>query len=1235
MKIRKLVLLLLLGAASAFGQTALATITGTISDPSGAVIANAPIEVRNTGTGQVFTTASTSTGNYTVPQLPIGDYDLVVAVAGFKTYNHQGFRLAAQQTMREDVRLEVGTAAEAVTVTADASLLKTESGELVHNVTISQMNNLPIMALGGSGFRDPYALVRLIPGVQYVAGGTMVVNGNPNATVQYRLEGQATGTTGPQRALTAFTQASTEAIQEVAVLTSNYAAEFGTAGGAVLNMSMKSGTNRYSGTLYDYAINEVLNSATPYTGLKDRVRRHNVGGTFGGPVKIPKVYDGTNRTFFFFNYEAFRANTIETSQAPTVPIQAYRDGNFSPLLTAENNRPLRTGTGAAATNYVDPLGRAIISGMIFDPNTTRPTTGGATVRDQFPGNVIPVTRFDPVSMKILALVPLPKGTNSARGQLGDNYQNPFIADRDSKIPSFKIDQTIGSKGRLSGYWQSTETVAQYAVGQAASEGFSTPITATRGTFISSKVIRLNYDHTLTPTALLHVGAGWNSLNFNDAAPVLDYNAQRELGLRGATLNRNFPRFITGTSGAAIGGMSTLGPNFQGRSFERRPSGNLTLNWVKNNHTFKLGSEYRLEKYPNQGFTGTAGVYTFGNSTLQTSLQGQNVSQGFHGFNFASFMLGDLSAATLAQPTSTSTSKSQWGLFVQDTWKVTRKLTLDYGLRWDFGTYAREHYGRNGNFGINVVNPSAGGHPGATIYEATCKCNFAANYPYAVGPRLGVAYQISQKTVLRGGFGIVYAAAGTAGATAGQAAGFTVNTAAAGTPGFGLALGQLRNGMPSDVRPIFPNFEPNAGQPVGAVVAAPAFLDPNAGRPARQAQWSIGLQREITRNTVVEASYVANRGVWWSEVLEAATGGLSAINVLKQSDLTSRGFTDFTSLAQSNLLTQPFSSNAAALAARGIGLPYSNFPTALTGRQAILPFPQYSNNISPSQAPLGKTWYDALQANLTQRFSRGLSLNANYTYAKSMNLFSSPDIFNRQLGKNLGNQDLPHQFRMTAEYQIPSLVNSGIKFLSNKTVSYVLGNWGIGWYLQYQSAPVLARPANQGTVPLSNFLGRGVGAAQLKAGPDGKPMNPWSVNWVDYDGDRRTDPIDINCHCFDPTKTVLLNPAAWESIPNGQWANNFSDIRYYRGIRQPMENLNISRNFRFTERVLLHVRVEFQNVTNRTRLPQPVATGNFNAAPTTFTAGNNTGLYSGGFGTVLPTSGTTGFRTGMFVGRLSF
>jgi hypothetical protein len=220
-------------------------------------------------------------------------------------------------------------------------------------------------------------------------------------------------------------------------------------------------------------------------------------------------------------------------------------------------------------------------------------------------------------------------------------------------------------------------------------------------------------------------------------------------------------------------------------------------------------------------------------------------------------------------------------------------------------------------------------------------------------------------------------------------------------------------------------------------------------------------------------------------------------------------------------------------------------------------------------------------------------------------------------------------RLTAQYEVPRLRKSGIKFLNNPIASAVLSDWGIGWYFQYQSAPIIARPANRGSQPISQWLGRGPGPAQYV---EGQPL--YTTNWVDYSGKVHTDELDINCRCYDPTKTVVLNPNAWANIPNGQWGAQQTSIRQFRGIRYPQENFNLSRNFRVKERVVFHVRVEFQNVFNRTRLPQPSAT-DFTATPTVFSSGANTGLYNAGFGTIVPTSGTAGSRTGTLIGRVTF
>jgi hypothetical protein len=1244
-----LVSVLLLFASVGFGQTALATITGTVSDPTGAVVANAPVSVKNLDNGQIYAAVSTDTGNFTVSQLPIGDYDLTVTVPGFKTYSHTKFHLAAAQTMREDVTLQVGQNSESVTVSAESSLLKTESSELVSNTTLSELNNLPVLQVGATndGVRDLFSASKLQAGVQYANSGAFsavvfaVVNGTPSNTLQTRLDGATMNPTSTRLGgATMETQPSVDAIQEIAIQTSNFAAEFGTSGGAMVNLVTKSGTNQFHGSLYDYAVNEILNAGTPYTVLpgspnehvRNPVKQHDYGMTFGGPVRIPKVYDGTNKTFFFWSFEQFRVNTINNTLPATVPISAYRNGDFSNLLTAEN-RLLLTASGP----YVDPLNRTIQSGTIFDPRTER-LVGSTLVRDPFPGNKIPTDRFDPVAAKILGLVPNPQGPNA--NQAGSNYLAGFDQGRVSNIPSFKLDQTLGSKLHLSIYLQRTNTGTPRTI--TAADDLPDNITGSAISANAARTVRVNLDHTVTPTFLMHYTLGWNDSDFLLQSQNFPYDAQAALGIPGQTAARTFPIINSQVStNTAEGGMSTLGGSFDQHFFERRPSFNTSGTYVRGSHTYKAGFEIRQEKFPNYDFSNSAGIYGTGNAwTTQTSLSGVTISNGaFAGFGFASFLLGGLSpfpgpppfftpvqGASVNAPIAAETAKFQTALYLQDTWKVTRKLTLDYGLRWDYGTYQSEQYGRVASFSPTVANPSASGRLGGKAYEATCNCNFAHPYPYAIGPRLGVAYQINSKTVIRGGIGVVY------NATSNQTGSYS-NNAATGTPAFGQVVGFLKDGIPAGVRAVWPTFDPAAGQAPGTVVAAPTFLDPNAGRPARLLQYNVDLQREFGRDLVVDVAYVGNRGVWWEA--NSATNPLAPNNALSQQTLRNFGFTDFTSAADSALLTTPISSLSASqkatLAGRGIGfLPYANFPANQTVRQALLAYPQYTGLLPSVGAPLGKTWYDALQASVTKRYSHGFLLNANYTFSKNLDQLTTPDPFNRSLGKNISNNDLPHAFRLTTQYEVPAHIHSSLPVLSNKIVSYALSGWSTGWTLSYQSARLVGLPTSNGTVPISNFLGYGPGPAQLIPG-----MSPWSVDWTDYSGTHHTDPLDINCHCFDPTKTQVLNPAAFTNVPNGQFAANESSIRSFRGFRVPQESANFGRNFRIKERVNLNLRVEFANVFNRMVLPAPSVAGNFSSAPIKFTTGPNTGLYSSGYGTINPTAGTTGMRSGTFVARIQF
>ena len=572
----------------------------------------------------------------------------------------------------------------------------------------------------------------------------------------------------------------------------------------------------------------------------------------------------------------------------------------------------------------------------------------------------------------------------------------------------------------------------------------------------------------------------------------------------------------------------------------------------------------------------------------------------------------MSEVNIAAPANYRDQKIQTSAFVQDTWKITHKLTLDYGLRYDFGTYLRERAGREAAFSPTVADPSAAGHPGAGIYEATCKCNFAQDYPWAFAPRIGLAYQLGTKSVLRGGFGIVYAPTA-------YAQGTVVADVDSGTPGYGNYIFQLQNGIPSSIHPVWPTFSAAAGTVSGTVGTGPAVLGPSAGRPPRQYQWSVGVQRQLTRNLVLEASYVGNQVIWLN------APGLSTLNAVSQQLLAQDGF-QVGNLTDATLLNTTFANLSAAqkatLASRGVGLPYSTFPATQVVRQGIISFPQY-NSLRPAAAALGDSWYDALQVVANQRLYHGLTLNANYMYSKALALTSSPDLFNRQLGKNLSTLDLPNQFRLSATYTIPTQ-KSGI--FGNKILSNIVSGWQTGWYLQYQSAPILAPPASPTSVPISQWLGYGPGPAQMVPG-----QSLFATSWTDNNGVVHNTPIDINCHCFNPQTTVVLNPNAWTAVPNGQFAANQSSIRYYRGFRYPMENANFGRNFRIREKVTLQVRVDWTNIFNRLELPQPTTTG-YTAAPTKV---NN--VYTGGFGAVIPTAGNgvSGMRSGQVIARITF
>ena len=1105
----------LLSASAAFGQTGLATITGTISDQTGAPIASAPVVVRSSDTGTTFQGASSSTGNYTVTQLPVGDYELSVTVSGFKKYTHTNLHLAAGQTIGEDIALQVGQSTESVTISAEASLLQTESAEVSGNFTLKQLDDLPLLVVGATndGVRDYFSASRLLPGVQYCDSATCpgggsgnaitvtVINGTPNNSLATRLDGATMNPTSSRLGgATMETQSSTEAVQEVNIVTSGFAPEFGAGLGAVVNVVTKSGTNDLHGTAYDYLVNTALNATPAYLGVKNAIHQNDYGFTVGGPVWIPKLYNGRNRTFFFFSYEEFLQNLLNTTTLSTVPIPAYRNGDFSSLITTENRL-----VSNRRQPYVDPLGRTIPSGTIFDPTSFTVAAGGAVVRNPFPNNKIPASMFDPVAVKILAMVPQPLGPTA--NQAGSNYLAPYVGSRRSYVPSIKLDQNIGTKLHAAFYFQRTSTSTPRTGTGADSLPDNITVSGTSGN--AARTIRLNLDYTVTPTLLVHFTAGWNDSDFL-LGPEDFVNIQQTLGLSGAIIpGRGLPLIATGAlTNVAEGGMGNLGPQYDQHFWERRPSFVTSTTYVRGAHTYKAGLEVRQMKYPNFNLTYTAGEYTFGtagasvgnvsNYTTQTSLNGQSISSGFAGFGFASFLLGGAQAIAINAPINLQTSNYQAAVFLQDSWKVNRKLTLDYGLRWDYGTYQKEQFGRYGDFSATTPNPSASGRPGALIYEANCSCSFAHNYPYAIGPRLGAAYQLDDKTVVRGGVGIVYGSLDSSAAT-----GYSSNAAIASTPAFGQIVGLLQNGIPSSLQAAWPTLSnPAAGQAPGAVVAAPALLDQNTGRPARLTQWNLTVQRTVGKDISVEAGYVGNVGAWGT----APTGPplwppRLRVPWLRKTCSVCRSLPRAWNLrckpqqcdALQRVQYKHLVSDRGAEDRAGIGRPHAvpplcQFPAESDGPSVAAALPSVQRDLGPlapistniGRAPREKLVRRA-SAHIYQAFQPWSDLECElHLLSKTLALIGTPDPFNRNLGKTLSPYDIPHQLRVSAQYEIPRFA-SGI--FGSKLLGHIVSGWGTGWYLNYQSAALgVGLPTSSGASPISNFLGYRTGQpAQLIPG----------------------------------------------------------------------------------------------------------------------------------------------------------
>ena len=1176
-----------------FAQSDRGTITGTVSDAQSAIVQGGRIVATNTGTGAISQTVTTETGNFTLTQLPAGSYDLTVEAPGFKKTSQNGLRVQVAQTIRVDLHLEVGSTSESVFVTAEAPLLRTENAEQSINVSGNRINNLPLNFGGGGGstggIRNWMSFVQLAPGVS----GTnerASINGSPGGAFKVIVEGQDLTSSNDTIWTSTVSAASVEMISEFSFQGSNFAAEFGQTLGGVFNFTTKSGTNQFHGSLFEYFTNEALDARRPFAGLP-LSRKHDFGGTIGGPVWIPKVYNGRNKTFFFFNYEKFRVRTRATGTYDTLPTEAFRNGDFSAALTGR------------VLNGTDPLGRPLLENVVYDPQTERVAPNGQLVRDPFPGNIIPRNRLDPVALKIQTLLP---AVNRAGNVL--NWQQNTATGKFQDIPAVKVDHNFTDAIRTSFYYS-----AQHTDQITANDGLPIPITERRDQAIYGHTTRLNYDHSLTPTLFFHLGGGYVRFHNPDSSPadVLSYDAKGLLGFNGsATDPAGFPR-ITGLS-SSFGGMRNMGPTNANKYYDSKLTGVTSVSMVSGNHTYKAGGEYRLNSWTDYNANRSQGSLAF--STEQTglpSLQGANLGGGNVGFPYASFLLGLVNNASVKAVQDPQWRKASLSLFAQDTWKITRKLTLDYGLRWDYAGQGHEIHYRTSMFGPTIPNPAIGGRLGGIVYEGygagRCDCQLTDTYPFAFGPRLGVAYQLNSKTVVRAGWGVTYSPlANWWYVTGGTALGVGFNDITFSTPAFAQSAVLLKDGLNYDRSSLYtatldPGLRPQSGQ----LNAPGGGYDRNGGRPGRMVQWNFAVQRELMRNLSLEAAYVGNRGVW----LEA--NDLNNLNAVSEGRLGALGL-NLNNAADRTLLTSRIDS--ALTAQRGFNrLPYVGFPASATVAQSLRPFPQFNATLNPRWAPLGTSWYDSLQVKLTQRYSHGLDYSVAFTWQKELDLGTGNpsaggnglgatvnDVFIRQNQKSFSSSSQPFIFVAGFNYQTP-------KFTSNRIVRNITGDWLFGGILRYASGALIASPATQGNMSQLTFQNTRMNRV---------PGEPVFLK-------------DPNCHCIDPNTSFVRSPKAWVEAPAGQFGTSAGYYNDYRWQRVASESVNLGRMFQLSERLRFQIRAEFFNVFNRLNLPGPTS-GNPLATQTR----NATGVPTAGFGFVNANS-AGGQRNGQLVARFEF
>ncbi len=1207
-----------------FAQLDRGTISGIVTDPSGSAVVGARITVTNTAMGTQNSTVTTGVGAYTVPELPAGEYSVTALATGFNELIRNGITVSVGETATVDLQLAVGQTSASVTVTANAPLLQTDSAQNNVEVTTTNLNELPINIVGIGAVRDPMGFAALVPGT--IAGGwnDIHISGSPATTYRVFMDG-LDDTSAVKGAISDEQQPSVESLGSESVMINDYAAKFGESGGGIFNYTSKSGTNKLHGTAFNYLYNEDLDAGQPfnYTSSAQKYnpvqRELEFGASLGGPVWIPHLYNGHNKTFFFFAYEEYHNTQTLNNGTITVPTTAYRNGDLSGNLLG----PIVDNNG---NPVLDCLGRPLINGTVYNPATTRtvPCVGGSpqagstqTVRDPFPNNFIGApSTWDPVAQKVLTYFPTPSGPTA--NALTNNYPNLQPNNKYQYLTSIKLDHSIGEKWHFSGYY-----IAEYSDKDNADDGINGMGGSTRWNQTPAPQLYLNADYTATPNLVLHAGFDFTRHDALQDSAVQDFKAST-LGLNTAAnmpggAANTFPIFSWNQNNTAVNhaNVPQLGIN-NAPFIDDNYYDTESAIWTHGRHTFEFGGDFRHQLFGTHNDL-SAGSYSFDPSqTALPSAANQNLYGASLGSGFASFALGQLSGASIGNDNIQWFHRVESSIYALDTFKLTRKLTVNYGLRWDFEQMQREQYLRETQFSPSVVNPAAGDLMGGTEYEGfgagRCNCIFERFYPWMIQPRLGVSYQLDPKTVIHVASGFYSGPQLFMNEEGYSNQGFGFNQVFLNSPSTGLPAGQLSNGIPYTPGQLTAtDFNPGAYPGPGSTQSPPNYIVPNNGRPPRFVQTTAGVEREIVNNLSVNVSFIDIRGVWLnSDDLTNTTNELTPSMLSQKYGLNMNNPSDY------NLLIQPISSPA--VAARGFTAPYSTFPSGDSLAQALRPYPQFGN-IGDYYEHDGNWWYDALQGKVTKRLSYGLSGGVGYSWSKNLGTVSGESnnpTFTTAIQiqdpslppksqKSYESIDQPQMLNFYFNYEVPRF-----SFSQNGWRRALLASWTADGIFHYQSGFPMQTPNSTSTLDSVTFANVSSNFSVFANRVSGQPLFLHS----------------LNNHSGDPSTTQYLNPAAWANPAQGTYATSKPFYSDFRAPRYPSEQLGFGKVVPLKEGVMFSLRADFFNVFNRWALPSVPNASN----PFGISSGEPFGVYGGA---ITGAGGNFAPRSADIVARIQF